>query len=306
MKTFGFRLRFYLPACREFEGLRTKRRMHLETGSARVYLRRIARRRKKAGDPNEFIFFGEKFSTLESAQDFGIRLRLALVIFCAREGIGLNVGKDKATSMIGQHFRDMLNQKFNVQIRNDIHGLDVYCEYPPVKLFQTSATVSSHRVVEGHEKALGFLLENLPTLSEAQMLALELYNLTYFGMSSRARFLALVTVVEVLAQPASKSASARALVKRLQATVRTSKLSEQEKKELCEGLVRLKKDSISSACRKIISQLVNQTESRYFNACYKARSDLLHNGETKRTEPESPARLDALVRRLLLASIGIY
>jgi hypothetical protein len=278
--------------------------MRLEAGASRVYLKRVAKPRKRAGDPVEFVLVGEKFRTIESARAFGSRLKVALAVFCAREAIGLNAGRDLATSSFAQHVKDMLHEKFNVQLRDDVHGLDVYREHPPVQRFRVSATLSTTCVIRGYEQALTTLLKDLPALSETQMLALELYNLTHFGLASRARFIALVTVVEALARPVSKSAQVRALVKLLQSMVQESTVSAPERRELCDGLGRLKTDSISSACRKLIAQLVNLEESRYFNDCYKTRSDLLHKGETKRTEPDSPDRLDELVRKLLLAHIG--
>jgi hypothetical protein len=86
-------------------------------------------------------------------------------------------------------------------------------------------------------------------------------------------------------------------------TVRSSTLSADEKKRLCDGIGNLKQESISAACKEFVAQFLPTEDVDFFANCYKARSDLVHDGITKRPEAIDPTKLDELVSRLLIRAL---
>ncbi|MGH9942382.1 MAG: hypothetical protein ACRD9R_08495, partial [Pyrinomonadaceae bacterium] len=143
MSTFGFRLRFNTPAGRTFKGAQRQLRIRLPLGEGKVHLSKIKRPRKnRFGLPESYAFLGRGFPTEESAFECGTRLKKAISILMAKRRLGINVGKDKATSATNTAMKDMMKEKHGVQLRDDIHGLDVYSDDPPVTRFSLSGTVT--------------------------------------------------------------------------------------------------------------------------------------------------------------------
>ena len=78
--------------------------------------------------------------------------------------------------------------------------------------------------------------------------------------------------------------------------VRTSELSDEEKDSLISGLGNLKRESISTACRRIVAESVGEEAAQYFSDCYAVRSELLSMTErTGRPQLYDWGRLDEMV-----------
>jgi len=226
-----------------------------------------------------------------------------LALFAAEARIGLDAGNDRPTSAFSQAIKSDLILKHGIQLRDDVHGLDVYAEQPAVRRLGVEAYASSTRLITGYEAPLLGFFDTQHVFSPKQQLALELYNLSHFENVPKTRFLNLITVVEVLAIRRSRPKSVRALVGDLLTAVDRSELAEEERKLLREGLANLRQESISRACKDYVSHYASAEEVDFFSKCYKARSELLHNGWTDRAEASHPAPLDELVSRILVRSL---
>jgi hypothetical protein len=306
MSTFGFRLRFHVPPGNAFKGAQRRLRIHIHIPDGRVYLSKVKRHKKNSfGLPLVYAFIGAEFSTKELALVCGQKLKQALSILMAERGIGVNVGKDRATSSTNNEIKEMMKEKHGVQLRDDIHGLDVYREDPPVRridLFMRG-TVSGETTNFQQRLAQLYSAEVRP--SQKQELALDIYNLVHFEQGGKSRFLTLITVIEVLAKRDRRSFAVRELMKFFSKHVADSGLSNAEKKQITDGLGNLKKDSISDSCRKLIAQYASGSDVDYFMDCYKARSELVHDGLSKRPEANNTTRLDKLVCHVLLSDLNI-
>ncbi|MEW6208094.1 MAG: hypothetical protein AB1631_06990 [Acidobacteriota bacterium] len=147
-------------------------------------------------------------------------------------------------------------------------------------------------------------------LSDKQTLALELYNAYHFESSQRTRFITLVFAVETLSDAKKRSEKAQECIKSFQQTVNESDLDVEEKQSLRESLGNLSQESISKTCRDMVESYLGDKKydgliaKKFFNECYKMRSDLVHKGRLKDTgrflEPWI-YNLDCLVTDLLLA-----
>jgi hypothetical protein len=217
--------------------------------------------------------------------------------------MGIDVGKDKSASVIGRSLREGAKYE-GVLLLDDIHGLCVFPEDLPVRFVSISASVeigqSAGKFVEEFLKAY----ELSPEFSSKQSLALELYSLSHFESSLRARFLTLISSVECLSSPEQKGES---VIAHLDNLIDMTKQSLQcpETDSIISQLGDLKKESISSSCRKLIARYLGQDAAKLFNNCYDIRSKLVHKGDA----PEGinlgvyTPQLDELVSQLIVAAV---
>jgi len=70
--------------------------------------------------------------TEEEAQRVGEKLKVAVTLSSARARLGVDSGNDKPTFGFGKLVVEAIRDEFLVEVRENIHGLDVYSEALPV------------------------------------------------------------------------------------------------------------------------------------------------------------------------------
>lgn len=177
-KTYGFRVKFHLlPGC-SFRGVHPKRHIQLDGVSGRIYLVKLPQaKRHRFGAKSKYVLIGTRFENYESALDCGRRLKRALALFAADRRIGLDAGQDETTASFSRDITEALATQHCIQLRDDVHGLDVYVEQPPVHRLSVEAYGTSKYVIEGYEAPLRTFYQTQLALTAKQQLALDLYNL---------------------------------------------------------------------------------------------------------------------------------
>jgi hypothetical protein len=304
-ETFGFRLSFFLPPGCIFKGVHPTRRLRFAGVDGRVYLVRPAQsRRHRFGARTKYLARGTLFESQEAARRCGAKLKLALGLFAADRQLGLDAGSDRATLSISRSMKDAILASQGVQLRDTIHGLDTYPEHPTPGWMGAEAYGTVRRTIEDFDKPLQTFYRAQLACSAKQRLALDLYNLSHFEGTAKTRFLTLITVVEVLAERPKRPSAVRALLAGFRTTVRSSPLDEADRRRLTESIGSLSRESIGSACRGFVVSHATPEDGAYFAACYRARSDLVHDGQTSRPQATDPTQLDALVSRLVIRSLA--
>lgn len=304
--TFGFELRFLTPAGRTIEGVGTDNDFPLKFSgiNEEVSLRQLPRRPIDVpSSPERFLIKGSGFSKEDAARAFGDRLKLVLAVVGCETGMGTDVGRDHATSSWATSIQDAVREQQGRQLRDIVHGLDVFPEDPPITHLEISMTGTSTLSLNNFPEKIAQEATRIKPLPPKQSLALELYNLSHFEPDTKVRFLNLVTIIEVLADRGRKAKGIRDKIDELMRSVRTSELSCEEKDSLTSGLGNLKRESISAACRRMIAERRGEEAAQHIAACYEARSELLHDGKTSRPHVHDLGRLDEIVRHVLLAVI---
>ena len=138
-------------------------------------------------------------------------------------------------------------------------------------------------------------------LGSREQLALEVYNAAHFERSLRARFLAFVTTVEILAERPDRPATAQNLINRFVEMLDAADLDEGNSQQMRSALKDLRQRSIGAACRTLIAYHASADEARFFGKCYGARSQLVHAGTTEFDIPSNIDELDKLIGRVLLS-----
>jgi hypothetical protein len=144
-------------------------------------------------------------------------------------------------------------------------------------------------------------------LTKKQTLAAQLYSQAHFQSSDAARFLTLISAIEALAERQRRAPATVALIERMiEKAATTSDLEESERKSLTDGLGNLKRESIGSACRRLVRTHCGDPTMDAFTRAYGVRGELLHNGEPS---PETDLvvevlTLDPLVRHLIVRHVA--
>ena len=201
MTTFGFRLLFWTLAGRTFSGVTTDSDtpVALPGVAEQVLLRQLPRRTiYSPGAPERLVLRGTGFADHDAANACGQRLKQALQVVGCETGDGMNGGRDVASTRVASAVKDMLRSQHGIEHRDNVHGLDIFPEDLPVVRGEVSMRLTTtFPPLAGFPEKLAIEFADFRPLTSRLGLALELYNLGLFEPDTKARFLNLITIVEV-------------------------------------------------------------------------------------------------------------
>jgi hypothetical protein len=90
------------------------------------------------------------------ARNFGHELRAALELSSVATRLGIDTGRDIATSGLGKSIKEQMAKESGALVRDNVHGLDVFEDDPKVRFFQINATGS---VLANPDPFLAFVTE---------------------------------------------------------------------------------------------------------------------------------------------------
>lgn len=217
METWGFRFRFLLSRGRGI--YHDSENIKIKLGQTGHNITLQSPKRVALKDSNQLIFNAQGFSSKDEAVSFGNRIKVSTLMCGVAFRMGFNVGEDKASSIFGKPYKEKARE-LGFRIIDDVHGLCVYPDDLPMRVVKGESSsklyVSPLRFISIFKK----IYEKMPNLSDKQTLALELYNLSFFESSERARFLTLISIIECLSFPEKCS---DALLNHLEYLVKISK-----------------------------------------------------------------------------------
>jgi hypothetical protein len=305
---FKFRVRFELsPDDRlDFEGERTT----FDLGAPWGVIEFIGRSEdKRISSATELIVRSrDGFAEQSDAEALGETVSKALLIAGAQEHLGIDFGKEGPKGFLTDYGRQWVAAQvgFDGQLLDDPLGLIVYDDPGNTRF----ARFGPARAIIGRplDRFLSALRESLAAaqrLTDRELLALEVYSASKFEHSLRARFLTLITVVEILADRRSRSDRALELVASFDEAVKGSDLDVNERDQLLGGLRDLRNESIGGACRRLVADRLGSDAAKEFKSWYAARSDLVHAGRTELDLPTTIERVERLVAQLLVTSTRV-
>lgn len=312
MPLYDFRLRFNFPeAYRIGSDVEEIELLVLPLGE------RIRMRSGAIGTPikdcAQVAVLGGPFASEDQARDAAEKAKRALLYWAIEQRLGIDFGDGKQRSGATKAGLAMLQKQHGCPVRNDIHGIDVYEHVEKLRFVNVyvEATVGKHppKLIDT------FRREYLHTrhLTEKQMLASEIYASSFFDVSSRSRFITLVTAVEALLEPLKRSDEVEALVEEFKAKTRQSTIDQSTRDSIIGSLERLRHQSISQAGRSLADRLVRnelfdeQSSADFFTRCYDWRSQILHTGTIAGESVDMRHLANVMedfVSRLLLAALN--
>jgi len=313
--TYAFRLKCHLPATRDLAG---DTPVEFSIGESGHLVSVSVPKKKDVTETGEVVFCGTKLGNKAEAEDVGKRLKNAVVLASLSVGLGIDVGQDKpgegafgfafyagdkkVTVTPGPHNK----LDGDTIMVDDVHGLIIHPDRKKTFCysFKISEPVTPVSTKEFVEAIRNFYSLNKP-LSGQEKLALELFNASYYGSSSRTRFLTLMSVIEVLAESERLSEDACMLIDRLLYETNNADLVDFEREDLINRLAFLKRESISRACQKLLEQRLGVNAKGALKKYYNVRSKMLHEGKfVEQTDFVDMLRtLEIMVSGLLQAEI---
>lgn len=241
------------------------------------------------------------FESGAAALGAGEQTRCALRLALAGMPVGLDIADRPGTLRFGKVVVDAARER-GIGLRPDYNGLEVYPDGSSIQF----VSMNAHAVVSG---PLDAFLDSFakayrgnPTVDEDVSLALELFGLSFFESSLRARFVTLISAIESAVHPTARSVEALQQVAVLIEATESSTLAESEKKTLVAALRNLKRESITSACRAFVEHNGRPGDAEVWQKCHNARHKMVHEGQAPDELPALLPDLEGLVRRVLLAA----
>lgn len=264
-------------------------------------------------DHAQVAVLGGPFASEGQARDAAEKSKRALLYWAIDQRLGIDFGDGKQRSGFTKAGLAMLQKQQGCSFRNDIHGIDVYEHIENLRFasFSAKATVGKHppKLIDTFRREYLHRRQ----LTEKQVLASEIYASSFFDVSSRSRFITLVTAVEALLEPLKRSDKVEALVEELKATTQKSKVDEPTRESIIGSLERLRHQSIRQAGRTLADRLIHneffdgQSSADFFSRCYDLRSQILHRGTIEDDSVDIwhlANVMESFVARLLLAALN--
>ena len=154
---------------------------------------------------------------------------------------------------------------------------------------------------------LGAAVQSVASLTPNQRAAAQLLNdsFFFFRMSSEASFLLRVSAVEALCPQAEQTDAFRATVDSVIASI-PKDAPNPDRKQIKDALDRLAvRQSVRSAYKSKIKQLIGNDKAKEFEALYGQRSDFLHDGKGRGTLGDAADAALEIGLELLLADIAL-
>jgi hypothetical protein len=258
----------------------------------------------------ELMFRADGFDSRDAAEATGACLKDWLRLSSALDRLGLDTGGDTGLSVLTDAGKAHLGDQIplGTVIVPDVHSLVVFEYEPPTQplRFAMRGRLSVARTSESLRVRVAEV-SSTGALSDQQSLACDLVSLVDHETSGRARILALVTAMEVLAERPERKGAIRDLVDKLiddaMAARAAARLADRATFDpLVSALEDLKLVSISASIRQLARAARPgdaQNAAKLAVRSYGCRSGLIHRGRadidpTVAAEEVSPLVLDML------------
>jgi len=246
-----------------------------------------------------------RFLTAEDALAAGKPLKQALLLAGLLFDIGIDVGNEAVLS--GPAHR--ADGKVDESLQPDVHGLLVYPEGSSQVWFGFFGEYSVETPITpaSFQSKIAECFFPKHSIGDKVMLAAQLFSQSFFLTSAKARFITLISAVEVLAEPKESSARIVELVSGLLTTAQAATgVDADEQQSLVDRLRYLKRESIGAACRRLVAKNLGSDKGKLFRKLYDIRSMLVHKGHSPPPDllSEQLRELQSLVRFLLVKEIN--
>lgn len=338
MSTYGFRVQFHLPIGTDLDSQQNAFEIILPEGHRVILKSAFETDTDSLQNINKLVIAGSGFSTKEEAFTYGRKVKNALILCGSTLKMGIDAGKDNLISGAGLSIREKAEIS-GIRLLNEIHGLSVFPEDMRICPISVSADLTVGKPVEIFISKFVDAYQVNPKFNEKQLLAFELYTLSHFESSLRARFLTLISVIECLVVHESRP---EGIIKYLSSLINLTKatlddknsivtvlnntkdtlnskdavvyletiieLTERQTSEvetLVGGLSNLQKESITNSCKNLVKQYLGEEKAKFFKKCYKIRGALTHSGNIpKDIDFDKCFRdLDEIVSKVLFMSV---
>lgn len=289
-------------------------------------------------EADQFQLSQGNFRSAEEAWEMARRDAKALCVLAAELGIGVDISPadvgpystEKAkpgTLQFSPGLFAQVEQQRNAQTVAQKRGITVIQQRKKDEGF-VSVGVKGGRLETltlsplGLQRMLSVVDQQEIQLDDLTSLALEIYNSSFFESSTRAQFLTLIQMLEILSKRQTRSSESLEHVLQLKTLTKDAiKRAQNEQRvadvdtltRMMSSIGDLAYESITQAIQRLVAEsllsepVLQMTPSDFVKRCYKTRSELTHDGKTDLKENEFAALLHSLRHvclRVLRKTIG--
>ena len=217
------------------------------------------------------------FASEDEAREFGNRLRTALEVSAIAARVGVDTGRNLATSGLGKIVKDAL-AKDGAHVRDNIHGLDVFPDDPNTRIFTMSGTGTVHAAPDPFLSDLDELVQAAVTPSQRVADVILLLNYALMRPEPVAQIVFAVSAVESLGQDESWRDDQKQLLRELAAAAEQSATgTDAERQEVADAIRKsLHRLTLRQGVFRLLDRLGLQHLKKPWDDLYAERSTLVH------------------------------
>ena len=308
---YAFRIKFYLNQVGAISSNNREEHFLISNDkSAKIYCYE-----KMLSESSEIYIHSDGYNSEVEARLEGEKVKKSILIACSMRRIFVDVGKDRATSMLGEKVKQKIWNEHQIQIIDEVHGLDVYDARKQTSVIKgSSPSIILENSATDLIKDIQSLFSTSVRLNDKDLLAFELYGASGFEKSSRSKFLTLMLAIESMMEQKKRSPKIVRAIKDLIKSLNAMDLNGDEIESIKGSIGDLENESISKSGENLArsflgSKKYNEVEApKFFRYCYKIRSNLVHHGEPKIPDHEFSglvATLEIFVHDILESKIKV-
>lgn len=216
------------------------------------------------------------FATEEEALSFGQQLGDILSLVGAVTKLGIDVGFSRSTLRFSKAIEDAI-PKTGTQLRTEIHGLMVY-EENTVSIIGMDARGSALIAPDALQQRLTEWVLVTKGLTERQRNCAALLNDSFFVPQTEGQFVLRISAVEALCDQSDVGPDYQAAIVEIEAFVAGQSLSPDVRKTITQSLSFQKRQSLRQSYMTKFRALLSEDQAKAFDALYRKRSTLVHDG----------------------------
>jgi hypothetical protein len=259
-------------------------------------------------DSSWLIMNTRGFASEAEALDFGRTLRTALQVSAVAARIGVDTGRDLATSALGRTVREHVRQQTGSDVRPNVHGVDVFPDDPNTRIFAVTATGTVRARPDPFLSDLDELHTAGVTPSAQMADVILLMNYALMQPEPVAQIVFAVSAVESLGQDETWTIEQRSLLKDLAVVAEQStRGSLDERREVADALRKsLHRLTLRQGVFRLLDRLALGDLKTSWDDLYAERSTLVHGLAPKPGADDSDLghRTVSLCGRILLTAVA--
>lgn len=242
------------------------------------------------------VMHARGFKSKKAADAFAEQLKLSLQISAASRSMGVDCGADNATASLGKKIRQQIYEQSGIDVRPNIHGIDVFEDVGNVGFANIEATASILVEPTPILDGINAFFPSVAKMSQRGKDILLLLNWSLMNQEPVARILFAVSAVEMLGQGEKWSDAQKKAIARLkESALKDKDVTPSEANEVAEAVDRMHKVGLIQGVVRLLKSLGLGHLEKAWKTLYKERSTLVHG-----LAPQPGADYSDLARRTIL------
>jgi hypothetical protein len=233
---------------------------------------------QRISDSEWLIMNARGFVSEDEAREFGTQLKAALEVSAIAARVGVDAGRDLATSSLGRSVREEILTKTGSDIRPNVHGLDVFPDNPDTRIFTMTGMGTVLACPDPFLSDLDGLHKSALTPSQPVADVILLLNYALMRPEPVAQIVFAVSAVESLGQDESWTDDQKELLKELAAAAtRSSTGTDVERQEVVDAIRKsLHRLTLRQGVFRLLDRLGLPDLKKPWDQLYAERSTLVH------------------------------